>query len=166
MDDGFKVYTIPAGSHESNAPAFETTKKDIIRFVVKFDSSAVYETSDSANQCDINKLYGFTDCCSSIHENSARFGWRWYNNHLELHAYCYNNGSVSKHFLNNANIGEEISCLLKISGDKYIFQVNNLKTVVVPRGCSCDSITKFKCFPYFGGTETAPHDITIKIKDL
>ncbi|MFH0867381.1 MAG: hypothetical protein V1904_14405 [Bacteroidota bacterium] len=132
---------------------------------MKFDSSAVYETSDSLNQCDINKLYGFTDCGSAIHENSARFGWRWMKGQLELHAYCYSDGIVRKQLLTNVKIGEEIYCMIKISQSSYFFQVNELPVDTIPRGCSCDSLSKFRCFPYFGGTETAPHDIKIKIKD-
>jgi hypothetical protein len=166
MDDGFKVYTIKSGDHECNGPMVECTSKEALSFIVKFDSTAVYHTSNPDNQSDINKLYGFTDCCSAIHENSARFGWRWYDKHIELHAYCYNQGNVYKKFLCNAKINEEISCMIKITENMYTFQVNELIFDSIPRGCGCDSLSKFKCFPYFGGTETAPHDITIRIKEL
>ena len=166
MDDGFKIYTIKTGDHECYAPLLQSTSADIIRFVVKFDSSAIYKTSDSSDQCDINKLYGFTDCNSAIHENNARFGWRWINNQLELYAYCYSEGKVHKQFLTRVDIGEEINCMIKISKNTYLFQVNELPADTIPRGCSCDSLSKFWCYPYFGGNENAPHNITIKIKDL
>jgi hypothetical protein len=117
------------------------------------------------NQGDINKLYGFTDCNSAVHENSARFGWRWQNDQLELFAYCYYDGKIQKKLLSSAKLGEEICCMIKISESSYIFQVNELPVDTILRGCSCDSLSKFRCYPYFGGTESAPHDITIRIKE-
>ena len=47
------------------------------KFVVKFDSTSIYNTLIPSNQYDINKLYGFSDNDSVHHLYSARFGWRW-----------------------------------------------------------------------------------------
>src|SRR5690606_41284654 len=53
------------------------------------DSSCVYKNPHPENQDDINKLYGFSDCTSLHHANSARFGWNWKDGALRIHAYCY-----------------------------------------------------------------------------
>ncbi|UII26213.1 hypothetical protein LVD15_23400 [Fulvivirga maritima] len=84
-------YTIRAGSHSSN-PMPEGFSDDELVFTALFDSSAVYKTEAEANQADINKLMGFSDCGAHHHENSARFGWRWYNDELQVFAYCYVDG--------------------------------------------------------------------------
>lgn len=63
-----------------------------LKFVVKFDSSAIYNTVDPSNQYDINKLYGFSDNDSLHQRYSARFGWRWSDNALRIFAYVYNSG--------------------------------------------------------------------------
>jgi hypothetical protein len=34
------------------------------------------------------------------------------------------------------------------------------------RGCSGGSLASYQLYPYFGGDETAPHDITILIDEL
>jgi hypothetical protein len=47
---------------------------------------------------------------------------------------------------------------------EYIFHVDN-STVSLPRHCS-DDASGYKLYPYFGGDEAAPHEITIEIEDL
>jgi len=165
-EDVFKIYSISKGNHESDGNNFEYSLIKSLKFYVIFDSSAIYKTSDTSNQNDINKLYGFTDCGSMIHDNSARFGWRWYNNQLQLLSYCYVNGNIKKKFITNVDIGEEIYCAILSCNEYYLFQVNELPFDTVKRACSFDSINKYMCYPYFGGNETAPHKIAIKIKNI
>ena len=136
-----------------------------MRFVVKFDSSVIYHFSNSTDQSDINKLYGFTDCGSLIHENSAIFGWRWWDNSLQILAYCYVYGNVEKKFITQVKIGQEVSCMIKACDGYYLFRVNDLPFDTLKRGCGCNGL-KFICYPYFGGDKNAPHDIRVRIKDL
>jgi hypothetical protein len=41
----------------------------------------------------------------------------------------------------------------------------NGKTLFLPRHCS-GTYRRYRLYPYFGGDEVAPHDITIKITEL
>lgn len=157
-----KKYTIYKGEHRSQG-GFGFVRNNTFSFKVKFDSTAIYQTQNKDNQGDTNKLYGFADCFSSHHDNSARFGWRWFNNQLELMAYTYADGERKYEALIPIELNKEYTCEIKAEGNKYIFKVEN-KTVEMPRGCS-RGVVGYKLFPYFGGDEVAPHDIHIWIRD-
>src|SRR5205085_11605887 len=87
--DGYVKFTIPAGGHYADKNFIKTVSLTEMNFMVRFDSSAVYQTTDPDNQYDINKLYGFSD--GMDHQlNSARIGWAWNKGALRLYAYIYN----------------------------------------------------------------------------
>ncbi|MCU0430617.1 MAG: hypothetical protein MUF42_11670 [Cytophagaceae bacterium] len=157
-------YIIPSGKHETKNPlTFRLQNR--ISVEVKFDQSAIYQTSSDENQADINKLFGFSDCGSHHQQNSARFGWRWYKNRLEILAYCYSNGSrIEPVLIDTVAINEVHQLTLEMIKDQYLFSCNN-KTVKVPRICGFKGLRYF-LFPYFGGDESAPHDIRIWMKEL
>lgn len=158
----FIKYTIPAGAHYSDRNDFKFINISEMSFTVKFDSTAIYQTIDPANQADINKLYGFSE--GNNHQyNSARIGWAWYAGSLRLYGYVYNE-SV-RHFkeITTINIGSEISCSIKLMGNNYLFTVNGV-TDTLPRANATATTTGYQLYPYFGGDETAPHDIYILIR--
>ena len=93
-------------------------------FVVKFDSSAVYQTSNPENQYDINKLYGFSDNGDQHHSYSARFGWRWSDGALRLFAYTYNKAIRDEKELGKVAIGSEVHCAIEVQGEVYVFTVD------------------------------------------
>lgn len=160
----FVTYTINTGEHYSNnSGILLLTNISEMKFIAKFDSSAIYTSVDPVNQADINKLYGFSDNNTQHHDNSARIGWRWYNNELQLLGYIYNNTVRSNAFIKSIPFNTEINCSIKINNDKYIFTVNDI-SVEMPRSSTVPS--GYKLYPYFGGDEVAPHTITINIKDL
>ncbi len=64
----FTSYTIRQGQQFCDQSTFSAVEYSELKFVVKFDSSAVYTTLDPSNQDDINKLYGFSDN-NSDHQN-------------------------------------------------------------------------------------------------
>ena len=161
----FKEFIIPQGQHyamENNTKPVETSE---LKFVVRFDSSAIYETKNPENQNDINKLYGFSDNDDQHHVYSARFGWRWSDNALRIFAYDYNNGTRSFKELGIVKIGTENSCSITVSGNKYIFSLNGAETVM-PRESTTELAEGYQLYPYFGGDESAPHAITIWIEML
>lgn len=158
---GVKTYIIKKGQHESGTHV-AVVLKDQIKFQTIFDDSAIYATQNPENQADINKLYGFSDCDSAHHDNSARFGWRWLNSQLEIHAYTYVDGVRASQFIKNVNLNQTHHYQLNITADRYEFILDET-TVTMPRGCSTFSIAKYKLYPYFGGDEVAPHDIKIII---
>jgi hypothetical protein len=159
----YKTYVIKQGQQYTGSITSEV-KTTELKFKVMFDSSAIYTTTDPGNQIDINKLFGFSDCGVEHHKESARFGWRWTNDSLRLFAYCYKNSVLTFHEMGTVQINNEHSCRIKIVGDKYLFDLDG-KLYEMERGCSDTLGKRFRLFPFFGGDENAPHDITIKIME-
>jgi len=160
----FTHHTIFKGQHSSNVSNLQTGQYAAINFIVKFDSSAIYSTANPANQLDINKLYGFSDNDAHHHEFSARFGWRWSGGALRLFAYNYNDGIVSTRELGTVEIGKEIECSISVDGASYIFSLNG-RITQMSRSSKTALANGYRLFPYFGGDETAPHDVHLWIKE-
>jgi hypothetical protein len=158
------TYLIPKGAHSAQTRALKSTKKSRIRFEASFDNSAIYATSDAKNQGDINKLFGISDCGSEHHTNSARFGWRWYKNRLEIHAYTYKNKVRQSEFIGTVELGQKATYEIRLEDEQYVFLLND-KKVTLPRACTGEA-NGYQLYPYFGGDETAPHDIKINIREL
>lgn len=162
--NNFQQFTIPQGQHyalQNNIKPIETGE---MKFVVKFDSSAIYKTANPENQYDINKLFGFSDNGDQHHQFSARIGWRWSDGALRLFAYTYNNGNRDSKEICEVPIGVDVFCSIKVVGEGYQFTAN--KSVVTMSRQSKTSLGKgYQLYPYFGGDETAPHEIRIWIKE-
>ena len=163
IDDDFVTYIIAKNNHFTDNNISEV-KVNKLKFIVQFDSSARYQTVDKNNQADINKLYGFSDCTSFHQTNSARFGWRWLNNQLEIFAYTYQNQVRQEKFIKAVDLNKAYTYELEALDNKYIFKLDD-KIVEMPRGCTGNPV-KYKLFPYFGGDEAAPHEIKIRIKEI
>lgn len=158
-----KQYIIKQGQHSSTHSVSKATIAHL-KFKATFDSSAIYTTVDKSNQGDINKLYGISDCNSPHHENSARFGWRWMDDNLEIYAYTYINGERNFKYITSVSFDKEFTYELNLAPEQYVFTVNGV-TVTMERHCA-GTASGYRLYPYFGGDETAPHDITIHIDDL
>jgi hypothetical protein len=117
----FNHYQIREGQHYCDQNAFINVEYQELKFIVKFDNTAIYATANPDNQYDINKLYGFSDNDASHHAFSARIGWRWSDEALRLFGYVYNDGIVSYQELAAISTGTENECSIKISGNSYIF---------------------------------------------
>ncbi|HWI89833.1 MAG TPA: hypothetical protein VNT20_01105 [Flavisolibacter sp.] len=161
----FIKYTIQKGNQYCDGNAYRAIETTEMKFVAKFDSTAIYETQSEENQYDINKLYGFSDNNADHHQYSARFGWRWSGGALRLFAYIYNNGVVTSKELTTVNVSEEINCSIKITSTNYLFTVNGI-TTQLPRMATTEKAEGYQLYPYFGGDEVAPHQINIWIKDV
>lgn len=165
VSNEYREYIIPKGQHYASGNHFRLLNKKSIHFKARFDSSCVYTLANTANATDINKLYGFSDCGSNHHENSARFGWVWNGKAIELHAYCYTEGQRNSKLLGSVAIGQEVELFLAAEPGQYIFTVGG-KNETMKRSCSSEQEQAYQLFPYFGGDEVAPHDMRIFIKDL
>ena len=157
-------YVIEEGEHSSTTRVSLHSGSEMVLEAL-FDASAIYETVDPSNQADINKLMGFSDCSSHHHSNSARFGWRWYDDELQIHAYTYADGTRSHELLGTAELDAVEDYRIEIDANRYLFTFDGA-TTEMDRGCSGGSIGSYQLFPYFGGDETAPHDITILVEEL
>ncbi len=158
------LYRIPTGAHYCTGNEYRKVSYQQLRFMIKFDSSAIYTSHDPHNQDDINKLYGFSDDNTHHHFNSARFGWRWSKGALRLFAYTYNKGTLAYQELNTVMIGKEYACSISVNGNQYLFAVDHHITVM-PRSGTTVNGEGYQLYPYFGGDESAPHDIQIAIKE-
>jgi hypothetical protein len=162
-----KEYRIPKGSHFaegalSNAGIFLGKS---LEFSAAFNETNIY-TLPGIEQADVNKLYGVSDCGRHHMETSARFGWRWYQGRLEVLAFTHSDGTW-KHsdVLGVAELGRAYSFKIELSSDRrhYLYTFNNGTPVKMERGCSSASMAGYILNPYFGGTETAPHDMQLSI---
>lgn len=158
-------HNILTGTHYSDKNAYKPVNMAEMKFIVKFDNSAMYQTVDPGNQGDINKLYGFSDNNQDHHVNSARIGWRWYNNQLQLFAYVYNNSVHSDKLITTVPLNQDVNASIKVVGNIYEFNVNG-SIVTMPRASATTLGVGYWLYPYFGGDEIAPHNIKILIKDI
>ena len=162
--DDFIEYKIPAGSHYSLQSEIKEIRDSSMFFEVKFDSSAIYKNIDALNQYDVNKLYGFTEG-PDPHYNSARLGWSYNEGELRLYAYVYKNKILTIEEMTTVVIDKTIKCSIIANAGYYQFSVNG-KQLKLERAQISMPLKRFQQYPYFGGDETAPHPISIKIKHL
>lgn len=168
------IYTIKQGNHSASGLNFgihsngATVSKTVI-----FHPNCQYDLGN-VNQADINKLYGFSvGLFNSNQYNSARFGWRWSipKQKIELLAYVYVNGVRINEwdqdiFICDINTNRSIYTEISVVGNQYRFETINIfdDEGVVKYFPRSGSGAGYMQFPYFGGDEVAPHDMTIELK--
>jgi hypothetical protein len=158
----FQKFTIRAGKHRCDEEYLKPLTVNGTSFVVKFDDSAIYTSKTRENQYDTNKLWGFSDGWNHM-KNSARIGWDYLDGELSLHAFAHVNGEMKYQKLTTIKPGEEVACRIRIFGSYYIFTAKG-EVVAIPRATTKAFVDGYQLFPYFGGDETASHQITIQIK--
>lgn len=169
--DPLANYIIDEGAHDSYSYDYYNRKRkkiiapilisgNRIDFRFMFKESHYYDHTVK-NGDDINKLYGITS--TKIHENSARFGWRYIgNDQFEIFAYYYVRGVRSWELLTTVDVDQYVDYSIDVSGNQYTFGANgewhhvyNTKNIIAARS-----------FPYFGGNNTSPHKMYFKIIEL
>jgi hypothetical protein len=164
IKDDWTTFRIKEGSHRStNAINFCGKDDTVFSWDIIFDSTAKYTTDERENQYDINKLIGWSDCGDNHSENSIRFGWRWLDDSLEIHWFKHDAGIFTFDLIKKVSLCQPHKYELIIYTWDYKMGVDGTY-VYVPRNC-VQRKRKYMLYPYFGGNETAPHDITIKIKN-
>lgn len=155
-------YRIAAGGHESDLRSLRLFEEDEMAFQFVFDSSAIYQTSDPANQKDWNKLMGFSDCGSFHQQNSIRLVWRYLEENIEIGEYRYTDGVRQFSTLTAVLPGDTGQAYMGALENRYLIRVNEAE-VERPRNCSSRT-GSYWLYPYFGGDEVAPHDILIQVR--
>lgn len=158
----YETFIIPKGKHSAGMKV-QSLQSQSLRFKALFNETAIYDLESDENQHDTNKLYGFSDCNSHHHINSARFGWMWHDGKLEIHAYVYAGGERTTEYIGTVPLNESREYELVMSDSYYHFNLQGFDQVSIERKASCDIQLSYLLFPYFGGDEVAPHDIIIKI---
>ena len=160
------LFTIEQGEHYSSPNVIKPFIATRMNMSVIFDDSARYEfpSNASEDQIDVNKLYGFADCESVHTKNSARFGWRWNNGQLEIMAFTHKNGAFSSKYITSIETNHPYFGSIQLSSDKtrYIYEFAG-KKVEMDRGCDDRKAVGYHITPYFGGNQSAPHQITITV---
>lgn len=151
------IYRISEGEHYSTPVESFSIDSNPLVFYAVFDKSAQCETED------INKLFGFSDCNSTVHDSSARFGWRWHNERIEIFSYVYCAGERSFTYITDVPADREIRYEIRMTASKYQFVVGN-KMVEEDRCNGCEKGIYQSLHPYFGGDEPACQDIRIRIR--
>ncbi|MBA3456914.1 MAG: hypothetical protein H0T42_27745 [Deltaproteobacteria bacterium] len=153
------------------------------------DPSAIYELVDPVeptDQLDWNKLPGLSDCNQTdLKVDGLMFGWRWridlVPHVLEITAYANNAGvhltpSAPLFVLDADDLGALAPLHYRVWRESatYQFSVDGEvrgraidASVALPRRCSTvelDPLAWASAF-YFGGTTTAPHEMTAKIRE-
>jgi hypothetical protein len=134
-------------------------------FKAAFNSSNIYSLPPS-EQADSNKLFGFSDCRQWAGESSARFGWRWLNNRLEITAVTHYDGTWHLHeIMGVAELNKVYNFKIELSEDKafYIYTFNNGNPVKMKRDCTDDTMLGYFLYPFFGGSEKSPQDMTVSV---
>lgn len=162
LNQPFETYLIKEGNH-GTTPSVQFLQSTKLEFSAIFDESAMYISQDPINQHDVNKLLGFADCNVHHHTNSARFGWRWLENKLEILAYCYKNKERIVESIGHVDLNEPYDYSITLLPNQYLFHLEGFPEVTIPRETKCDIGAYYMLFPYFGGDEVAPQDIQIKI---
>ncbi|MEO5984416.1 MAG: hypothetical protein ABIP80_02860 [Ferruginibacter sp.] len=164
ITEKYDQYNISRGNHYCDESTIKAINFSEQVFNVKFDSTAIYKTIVPLNQYDVNKLYGFSEGMDP-HVNSARIGWAYLDDTLRLYAYSYKEGVRETQEISPVLIGNVINCSIKLENKSYIFSVNG-KKVRLDRSSDVPIATGYQLYPYFGGLESAPHKISIFIKEL
>lgn len=162
-DEGYEVFTIRAGQHSSITRNEAFTGSGINATVV-FDESAIYTLEVTSDQADINKLLGFSDCTQHHQSESARIGWRWYEDELQILAYAYLEGQLHFELMGSVPLDTEIDLMIRANGTSYDFSGTGLQSVSLARTSDCEPGENYWLWPYFGGDQVAPHDVTIRLK--
>jgi len=164
-------FLIKKNSHYSNRFLYKIFNaiqiRNTLSYLVLFDDSCVYQLTKE-DQSDINKLFGFS--LGLHHKNSARFGWCWLDNQLRIYAYWYDNGVRKSKEIQSISIKRKYLLTIENLDNKWKFSVidfygDGLQEIEVEK-----SKTKinfgYTLWPYFGGNQVAPQDITIDLVDF
>lgn len=171
------LFTIKQGNHYHRSPPFSALpwvgEKAMARYVT-FSPECRYDSAPYNSQ-DVNKLFGLSFGFGGVHDNSARFGWRWSNSDqcIELLAYVYKDGvrnwDEQMRFPVVAQVqpGQRVYCKIQHTGGGYYFRCLNTELtiygeIIVPAPIDPAGFGLTHGF-YFGGQLVSPHDMTVQI---
>lgn len=160
-------YTIKKGKHRSKFFRFGFTFKKSVSFDACFGHNCLYKPFPRPDTKDINKLCGFSTTIFH-HKQSGRVGWRCVedNGEIELVTYSYDSGKrdVSDQQVLvkvKPNVWFNIEIIDHETHYEYIVKYMG-KTYTNNDHKKYDWLPfKYLLYPYFGGNNSAPHDMDI-----
>ena len=158
-----KAYIILKGEHYSSHPVKPYFGKNTFKITALFDESCRYDLGN-VDQLDVNKLFGVS--FGNHESNSIRIGWAYNleSQKMDIYTYTYENSVRNINKIGSCNIGEEVSIQLKLNFSNSSYQTTS--SISTP----ADQIFNYEypslrvgyyLYPYFGGNNPAPHDMTI-----
>ena len=112
---------------------------------------------------DVNKLIGFSDCDRHHSQYSCRVGWRASGDSIELLIYKRDDNNIEFKLLKKVYSDQIVNVTLDFKDTIYTSCIDGICDTLV-RPCPDWSGRKYSLFPFFGGQETAPHKMKIRIK--
>jgi hypothetical protein len=162
------IFRIPKGKHRARPlrPRLYW-RRPSFAWTVRFDESCRYDLQND-DQYDINKLVG-VGYLPGHHTDSARFGWRYLKGRkcIDLQAYCYISGARMTQHICYLEIGRKYRLQLNVTKLAYVFDVYDVEADKSVGGCAMPHYhgksLQYRLGPWFGGNNTAPHNISILI---
>jgi len=165
FENEYKIFTVKKGENRS-VNTIRLINDCKIEFEAIFNHTAKYKTRLPENQMDTQKLIGFSDCGNFHHVNSARVGFRWTGEKLELKTYTYTNKKRDYKTIKSIPLDTPIRGLITRKGDKYHFWVDGVHVEMEANDCKCQGYTLWLYYGDKALGEYAPHDISLQIKIL
>jgi hypothetical protein len=138
---------------------FFLNAKNRLSFNVKFDQACWYEKVNN-DSGDLNKVYGFGG--ANPQKRSARFAWVpdfERSGVLKIYAYVYDEGERITEYLGEITTGTSSRFEL-FKGGSYKFSMNGKAKEISVKGKTRKWI---RFYPYFGGNNKAPQNMTIEL---
>jgi hypothetical protein len=170
-----KQYLIKKGNHYCSMSFFEKLgavgwkiKKYTVKF--RFHPNCYWAPPRNSDDGDLNKLTGLA-YGMNVHSNSVRLTWVpdfTVNGKMRIFGYTYDEKANAPKFtykeITSVQVGQLVDGSIESVGNEYVFKVNGV-TVRMPN-VNTDPNLCLRLFPYFGGNNTAPQDMTIEIEYL
>lgn len=157
------TYKIKKGNHYSRIPVPHIHGGiRTYQAIAVFDSNCLYE-SNSKDSKDLNKLCGFT--YGFIHKNSIRIAWLpTATGRIGLYLYLYNKGKRYIEYLDEVEVNKQLYINLTVTPEEVICKLSQ-KMISIERGIKLNYNVNWGvlCYPYFGGNDKAPKDMSIKL---
>ena len=156
-NEGIGTHALKLGKHHDRT----------VRFKVLFPSSAAYKTSSASHQSDSNKVMGIST--GRIHETSVRLGWAWdpAASKVQLRFYGYLNGQRAMDELIKVPLDQWVEVELGLSNSAMFVRANAARVEKKHdfkfRGTTTTVVLRTA---YFGGEETAPQEVVVRVKDI
>jgi hypothetical protein len=170
-----RQYLIKKGNHYCSMSIFEKIgaigwkiKKYSVRF--RFHPNSYWTPKRNVDDLDQNKLTGIA-YGMNVHANSVRFTWVPdfdVPGAIKISGYTYDEKSAAPKFsireITTVQVGQLCDACIEAVGNEYVFTVNG-HTERMPN-VNADPNLCLRLFPYFGGNNKAPQDMTIEVDYL
>ena len=143
-------------------------KVNSISLKFKFRTECWWAPPRNNDDGDLNKLAGI-GYGTNHHNNSVRITWLPDFDHqgvIKLYGYTYDERKTDPKFASqhicDVNVMQPCTASIVSQNNKYTITVNG--SSITMDNSITDPNLCFRLYPYFGGNNTAPHDMTIELE--